>query len=118
MQGETLAHDPKVGEVDPRTYPLLGKVRLGSTKIGSHERVSQANGLIRMVDVACQEAGESRVRVHLTAEPGGDTKKAIEVRIQGLTRRDASEDKALTESVLAKWPTIVAAGQDRWFPVA
>lgn len=117
MKGETLSHDPKLGEVDPRTYPLLGKVRLKCDKIGSHERVAQANSLIRLVDSACMEAGESRVRIHLTVESGGDPKKTIEIRIQGLTRRDEIEEADLINTVRSKWVGILEAGQGRWFPV-
>jgi len=69
-----------------------------------------------MVDKACEEAGEHRVRVHLTAEPGVDPKQAIEIRIQGLTRRSETEEKALTAAVMAKWGTICNDSKGRWFP--
>lgn len=116
-KAETLAHDPDLGEVDPRTYSLVGTVRFVCEKIGNSERISQANRLIYAVDKLCEEEGEPRVRVHLTVAPGGDARKAVEVRIQPLTRRSEAADKALAAKIVARWPEIMAKGKDRWLAV-
>jgi len=113
-KAETLAHRTDWGEVDPRTYPLVGTVRLLSENIGSSERVSQANRLIHAVDAMCESEGENRVRVHLTVTPGGNPRKAVEVRIQPLTRVNEAADKALAAKVVARWSEIMAKGEGRW----
>ena len=113
-QAETLGHRTDWGEVDPRTYPLVGTIRLLSDKIGSSERVSQANRLIHAVDALCETEGENRVRVHLTVPPGGDPRKVVEVRIQPLTQISEAADKALAAKVVARWPEIMAKGEGRW----
>lgn len=115
-KAETLRHDPEKGEVDPRTYPMLGKVRFASDKLGSGERLSQINRLVHAVDVLCESEGENRVRIHLTLQPGADAKKEVEIRIQALTRRNDKEDHELHQKVLARWPEILAKGEGRWFP--
>jgi hypothetical protein len=116
-KAETLAHRTDWGEVDPRTYPLVGTVRLACEKIGDNERVSQANRLIHAVDALCEAEGEPRVRIHLTVAPGGDARKAIEVRIQPLTQRTEAADKALAAKIVARWPEVLAKGKDRWTAV-
>lgn len=113
-KAETLAHRTDWGEVDPRTYPLVGTVRLLSENIGSSERVSQANRLIHAVDAMCETEGENRVRVHLTVAPGGDARKLVEVRIQPLTQISDAADKALADKIVARWSEIMAKGEGRW----
>lgn len=110
---ETLRHDPDLGEVDPRTYHLVGCVRLLCTKIGSNDRIAQANRLIYAVDKACEASGEPRVRVHLTSCPGVDPKVSIEVRIQPLTT-SARDEKDLFAKVALLWPEVLAKGVGRW----
>jgi hypothetical protein len=109
-QAETLRHRTDLGEVDPRTYFLLGEVKLVCEKVGDSERVSQANRLIHAVDLLCEQEGEPRVRVHLTVAPGGDARKAIEVRLQPLTQ----QDQPLLNKVKARWPEILTKGEGRW----
>jgi hypothetical protein len=110
---ETLRHDPSLGEVDPRTYHLVGCVRFVCEKIGSNDRIAQANRLIYAVDKACEASGETRVRVHLTSTPGIDPKVSVEVRIQPLTTSEKDE-KALFEKVAKLWPEVLAKGVGRW----
>lgn len=114
---ETLAYRTDWGEVDPRSYPLVGTVRLLSENIGSTERVSQANRLIHAVDALCEQEKEPRVRIHLTVIPGGDPRKAIEVRIQPLTQASEAADQALAEKVRSRWAEVTAKGDGRWINV-
>lgn len=80
-----LQHDPSLGEVDPRSYPLLFRVRFGCTVVGSHERLIQISRLQRLVDNACTEEGDSKTRIHFTVDPKVDAKTSVEVRLQPLT---------------------------------
>lgn len=113
-RAETLAHRADWGEVDPRTYPLLGVVHFACEKIGDHERVAQANRLVYAVDQICEQEGEARVRVHLTVPPGGDAKKAIEVRIQPLTQETVSAEADLFARVKNRWSEVLTKGAGRW----
>lgn len=113
-KAETLAHRTEWGEVDPRTYPLIGAVRFSCEKIGDTERIAQANRLIHAVDMLCESLGESRVRVHLTREPGGNPRHKVEVRIQPLTQRSEALDNLLAEKVKARWGEILSQGDGRW----
>lgn len=103
-----LRHDETLGEVSPRSYPLVLRVKLGCEKIGSHPRLEQVKYLLRTLDLICSDAGETRARIHLTAEPGTDPKDAIEVRIQALTSHDV---KTLVESIRKRLPEVVLAGE-------
>jgi hypothetical protein len=110
---ETLRHDPNLGEVDPRTYHLVGCVRFLCEKIGSNDRIAQANRLVYAVDKACEASGEHRVRVHLTCAPGIDPKVSVEVRIQPLTTSQKDEE-ALFAKVALLWPSVLEKGVGRW----
>lgn len=86
-----LQHDPSLGEVDPRTYPLLFRVKLGCSTVGSHERLIQISRLQRLVDKACTDEGDNKVRVHFTADPQVDAKVSVEVRLQPLAVSETDE---------------------------
>lgn len=113
-KAETLAHRTDWGEVDPRTYPLVGTVRFVCEQIGDNARIAQANRLIHAVDALCEAEGEARVRVHLTVAPGSDARQAVEVRIQPLTRRSEDADKALADKIITRWPEVMTKGTGRW----
>lgn len=84
-QDRPLRHDPKLGEVDPRTYPLLCLVKLECKKVGSHERILQVSRLQRVIDTLSTGLGEPKVRAHFTVDPEVDSKTSVEVRLQPLT---------------------------------
>lgn len=105
-----LAHDAKLGEVDPRTYPLLTCVRFVCTSIGSHERMQQANQLIYAIDKATTAEGDPRCRVHLTAKPGIDPKVAVEVHLQPLMLAQ-KDHAAFVDRVRNRLPDLAKAGQ-------
>ncbi len=112
---ETLSHNPSIGEVDPRSYPLLGVVKFKSPKIGSHERLSEASRLHRAIDAITTVEGDKHARVHLTLAPGGDAKKGVEVRLQSLTTISEKEAESFFKRVKARWDEIAAKGvQDGW----
>ena len=117
-KAETLAHDPKRGEVDPRTYFHLGNVHVTCEKRGDHQRILALNRLNWFVNKLCEEYGEQHVRVHFTQAPGIDATKLVEVRIQPLTRATVADEQALGEKVKARWADIIAKGQEdgisRW----
>lgn len=106
-----LEYDPRLGEVDPRTYLMVCKVHLGCTKIGSHERVLQLNRLGRVLDKLFEEAGEPQCRLHFTAEPGVDTKTSIEVRAQCLTCRTDEKEREAVEKVKTQMDKIRVSGE-------
>jgi hypothetical protein len=114
---ETLAPDLDKGEVLQRSYPLLGCIRLGCDRIGSNERVAQANRLVYAVDVLADQCGEPRCRLHLTIPHGGDPQTSIEVRIQPLTLGNDAAEQALVERMKARWSEVIAKGaaEGRWF---
>lgn len=106
-----LEHDPRLGEVDPRTYPLICKVHLGCEKIGSHERVLQLNRLGRVLDRMFTDAGEPQCRLHFTAEPGVDAKRSIEVRAQCLTCRTDKKELEMVAKVQEQIDSIRTSGE-------
>lgn len=99
-QPVSFAYDPELGEVDPRNYPLICKVHLGSTQIGSHTRVLQAQRICRALDKMFERLGENQCRIHFTNEPGVDAKKYIEVRAQCITVETAEEEASMVSQVL------------------
>jgi hypothetical protein len=106
---ETLRHNPELGEVDPRSYPLLCLVRLKTQEVGSNSRSHEASQLCYVVDRLMTSLGEPRARVHLTAAPGRDPKDAIEIRVQLLT---VPTDKVaeVVEEALTKVNLVAEAG--------
>lgn len=106
-----LQHNPEFGEVDPRTYPLICKVHLGCSKVGTHERVIQIQRLMRVLDGLFEEEGESQARLHFTAEPGVDVKKWIEVRAQCQTCRTDKDEQEKVKAVIAQMDLIREAGE-------
>jgi len=103
-----LRHDPTLGEVDPRSYPLLCRIRFACAKIGHHERLNQAKYLVHAADRICTQEGERNVRFHLTAEPGVDPKVAVEVRGQVLSSGDGV---ALAERFGKRLAELASAGE-------
>lgn len=115
IKNETLAHDASMGEVDPRSYPLLGLLRFKSAKIGSHERLSQVSRLHRAIDNISTAEGDRHARVHLTLAPGMDAKKSVEVRLQPLTLPSDAERESFIRKVKARWNEILDQGvQGGW----
>ena len=84
-QDRPLRHDPKLGEVDPRTYPLICWAKFACPKVGSHDRILQVSRLQRTLDKLCTENGDSKTRIHFTVDPEIDSKIKVEVRLQPLT---------------------------------
>lgn len=97
----SLAFDPEMGEVDPRTYPLICYIRLKCLDIGSTERILQINRMTRALDLICTESGDAQTRVHYTNKPGMESAECVEVRIQPLLT-SAEDEPALVEKVRAQ----------------
>ena len=53
-KSDSLKHDKKLGEVDPKTYPFLCNVHLNTEEIGATERTMELNRLTRALDHAAQ----------------------------------------------------------------
>lgn len=114
-QQETLAPNKSIGEVDPRSYPLLGLVKFKTQKIGSHERLVEASRLHRAIDAITSAEGDKHARVHLTVAPGMDSKKSVEVRLQPLTISSVKEEESFIKKVKARWDEVVSKGiQEGW----
>ena len=117
QQQETLAPNKKLGEVDPRSYALLGLVKFKTTKIGSHERLVEASRLHRAIDAITTVEGDKHARVHLTVAPGMDAKKSVEVRLQPLTISSTKEEESFIKRVQARWMEVIGKGiQEGWVP--
>jgi hypothetical protein len=112
-----LAHRTDEGEVDPRSYHLLGLVKFACPKIGDHERLKQVNVLIREVDKVTSAAGDPQARIHLTKAPGADAREQVEIRVQPLSLPE-SQVEAFLLTVRAAWPAIMAAGAERGWEAA
>jgi hypothetical protein len=116
---ETLAPNKNIGEVDPRSYTLLGLVKFKTSKIGSHERLSEVSRLHRAIDTIISSEGDKHARVHLTLAPGMDAKKTVEVRLQPLTMATVKEEESFVKRVQARWSEIIAKGiQEGWEAVS
>lgn len=107
----SFAHDPELGEVDPRHYPLVCKVHLADTQIGSHTRVLQAQRICRVLDKMFEELGENQARIHFTNEPGVDAKQHIEVRAQCITIETAEEEAKVVAQVVAQVESLKEHGE-------
>lgn len=92
-----LKHDPKLGEVDPRSYPLVCLAAFKCRKIGNHERILQISRLQRVIDTISSRMGDPKARVHFTADPQKDPKDSVEVRLQPLTLPEAEKVPFVTK---------------------
>jgi hypothetical protein len=112
-----LAHRTEEGEVDPRSYPLIGLVKFACPKIGDHERLKQVNVLIREIDKVTSAAGDPHARIHLTKAPGADAREQVEVRVQTLSLPEERVDDFLWK-IQEAWSAILAAGAERGWEAA
>lgn len=110
QQDETLHHNAKMGEVDPRSYFLLCSVKLACAKIGDHERILQLNRLNRAVDLLADAEGEPRTRIHFTACPGTPPAAKVEVRVQFCSVNEEAE-RVVSEKMLKRVQELAEMGK-------
>lgn len=86
-----------MGEVDPRTYPLVICVKPSTIQIGTTQRRHELNRLTRLLDQLAGECGEREVRIHYTRDPEVHPRDKVEVRVQPLTIPEKEEAEFITK---------------------
>lgn len=116
----SLRHDPRLGEVDPRTYPLIASVCFRTRQRGTHSRRQEINRLTRVIDRLATEWAEEQgqehieIRTHYTAHPDKSPVDVVEVRVQPMNLA-VKQEPLLAEYLRSRADEIAKAGKDpKW----